>query len=164
MIVLVSDTSVIIDLERADIVAAVLGLPYEFVVPDALYEAELKPYDGHLLLAQGLRIEALNEAELAHATLARRAHNRLSLPDTFALALAELRGWTLLAGDGLLRAQAQERKVECHGTLWVFDQLEASAMMDFASLASCLERLSLHPRCRLPKREIGIRLDRYRIA
>ena len=47
MDVLVSDTSVVIDLERAEILDYVFALPYRFVVPDALYEQELKDYGGN---------------------------------------------------------------------------------------------------------------------
>ncbi|NML13354.1 PIN domain-containing protein, partial [Sphingobium sp. AR-3-1] len=37
MTVLVSDTSVIIDLERADLLDEMFLLPFEFAVPDLLY-------------------------------------------------------------------------------------------------------------------------------
>lgn len=41
MVILVSDTSVIIDLERGDLLEAAFKLPYGFAVPDALYRSEL---------------------------------------------------------------------------------------------------------------------------
>jgi predicted nucleic acid-binding protein len=161
MIILVSDTSVLIDLERADIVSEALTLPYEFVVPDALYAAELEPFNGAELLEKGLRIESLDPNELSAATLIRRAQAKLSLPDTFALALAEGRQWTLLAGDGVLRAEALARRVPCHGTLWIFDELETAGNLDCAVLHARLEQLASHRRCRLPKTEISKRLMRY---
>ena len=40
MKVLVSDTSVLIDLHRGALIPAVFGLPVTFVVPDLLYERE----------------------------------------------------------------------------------------------------------------------------
>ncbi len=42
MRVLVSDTSILIDLERADLLQASFSLDAEFVVPDLLYERELR--------------------------------------------------------------------------------------------------------------------------
>ena len=42
MIVLVSDTSVLIDLERGGFLEAIFSLPYEFAVPDVLYHRELE--------------------------------------------------------------------------------------------------------------------------
>ena len=42
MRVLVSDTSILIDLERADLLRAAFSVDPEFVVPDLLYERELR--------------------------------------------------------------------------------------------------------------------------
>ena len=42
MKVLVSDTSVLIDLDRGSLVEATFRFPFEFTVPDLLYERELK--------------------------------------------------------------------------------------------------------------------------
>lgn len=41
MKVLVSDTSVLIDLERVQVLEPSFRLPFEFVVPDLLYDLEL---------------------------------------------------------------------------------------------------------------------------
>lgn len=41
MIILVSDTSVLIDLERGHFLDACFRLPFEFAVPDLLYRREL---------------------------------------------------------------------------------------------------------------------------
>ena len=41
MRIIVSDTSCIIDLRKADLLEALLALPYTFVMPDALFEDEL---------------------------------------------------------------------------------------------------------------------------
>ena len=38
---LVADTSVLVDLERGSLLAACFRLPFEFVVPDVLYEREI---------------------------------------------------------------------------------------------------------------------------
>jgi hypothetical protein len=100
MRVLVSDTSILIDLERADLLRAAFSLDAEFVVPDLLYERELRDSGGADLLALGLRVESLSEGEVERAQAYRRVHARLALPDTFALTLAKSRRWLLLAGDG----------------------------------------------------------------
>ena len=46
MKVLVSDTSVLIDLDRGSLVEPTFRLPFEFTVPDLLYERELKDHGG----------------------------------------------------------------------------------------------------------------------
>ena len=55
MKVLVSDTSALVDLERGSLLDAAFRLPFEFVVPDLLYERELKGHGGERLLERGVR-------------------------------------------------------------------------------------------------------------
>lgn len=164
MKVLVSDTSVLIDLERAGVISATMSLPFEFVVPDALFEQELRPWNGERLVSLGLRIEPLGDREVTYASAARRACPRLSIIDAFALALAELRDWTLLVGDAALREEAKARSLACHGTLWVFDQLEAAQNSSGGMLHEALSKLRDHPRCRIPAGEVRARLSRYKSA
>lgn len=57
MAILVSDTSVLIDLERAGLLEAMFVLPFEFVVPDLLYERELAGEMGERLLGLGLGLK-----------------------------------------------------------------------------------------------------------
>jgi hypothetical protein len=159
--VLVSDTSVIIDLERGALLQELFRLPLVFVVPDLLYHRELRGPIGDQLVAWGLRVEELSPTELARATTVRRAHTALSVPDTFAFALAESRTWALLTGDGLLRRLAVEEKIQVHGVLWLLDQLEAGKHLSANQLHTALTAIAVHPRCRLPVTEIRKRLTRY---
>ena len=160
MRVLVSDTSILIDLERADLMRAAFSLDAKFVVPDLLYERELRESGGADLLALGLRVESLDEGEVECAQAYRRVHPRLALPDTFALTLAKSRCWLLLTGDGPLRALASAEEVECHGVLWLIDRMHTERVVEAAILRAGLEQLARHPRCRLPRAEIDIRLVR----
>ena len=160
MRVLVSDTSILIDLERADLLRATFSLDAEFVVPDLLYERELRDSGGADLLALGLRVESLDESEVECAQAYRRVHPRLALPDTFALTLAKSRRWLLLTGDGPLRALAAAEEVECHGVLWLIDLMHAERVVEAMILRAGLEQLARHPRCRLPRAEIDVRLVR----
>ena len=55
MKVLVSDTSVLIDLDRGALVEATFRLPFEFTVPDLLYERELREHGGPDFVRLGLK-------------------------------------------------------------------------------------------------------------
>lgn len=162
MHILVSDTSVLIDIERASLTAHLFNLPYVFFVPDLLFERELAPYDGADLIARGLRIEELTGAEVTVATVLRRGHGALSLPDAFAFGLAQGRNWMLLTGDGLLRKLAIQARLQVHGALWLFDELETHEVCKVRELHAGLLTLKQHPRCRLPSKEIDARLQRYK--
>lgn len=164
MPILVSDTSVLIDIERAGLTAHLFALPHDFVVPDLLYDRELAPHDGADLVARGLLIEDLTGAEVQAAARMRRENGALSLPDVYAFSLARERGWTLLTGDGLLRALAERAQLPMHGVLWLFDEMAVHDVCPVNDLHDGLTILSAHRRCRLPRPEINVRLQRYRRA
>jgi predicted nucleic acid-binding protein len=161
MDVLVSDTSVIIDLERAGLIEHIFALPYRFVVPDALYEKEIKDYGGERLLALGLEVRSLTGEQLAQAQRFRARERRISIHDSYALSLAKAEAAILLAGDAAMRRLAEAEEVRCHGVLWVFDQLEEARVVSATALHEGLTRVVAHPRCRLPRDAVQQRLARY---
>ena len=160
MDVLVSDTSVVIDLERAEILEHIFALPYRFIVPDALYEQELKDYGGERLIAKGLQVRTLTGAQMQEAQRLRAMERRISIHDSYALSLAKAEAAILLAGDAAMRQLAEAEGVRCHGVLWVFDQLEDKQSVSPVLLLEALTRLAAHPRCRLPHDEVNVRLAR----
>ncbi len=160
MDVLVSDASVIIDLERAGVIEHVFALPYRFIVPDALYEQELKDYGGARLVAKGLQVRTLTGEQMQEAQRLRTLERRISIHDSYALSLAKAEAAILLAGDAAMRRLAEAEGVRCHGVLWVFDQIEDRHVIAATLLQEALTRLAAHPRCRLPRGEIDLRLAR----
>jgi hypothetical protein len=68
----------------------------------------------------------------------------------------------LLTGDNDLRQLASAEEIECHGLLWLLDLMEEVDVLAANLLHQGLEAISNHPRCRLPRREITIRLERYK--
>ena len=158
---IISDTSVLIDLERGDLLGATFQLDIEFIVPDLLYVRELQPYNGGELVDMGLHVQSLDDGE---TTLAQQYQNTvpaLSLPDSFALALAKKRDWHLLTGDQHLRTLAEAEDVTCNGVLWVLDGILDNDLMNGTDLTSALNQIADHPRCRLPLSEIRSRQRRY---
>jgi hypothetical protein len=162
MTILVSDTSVLIDLERGQFLDSCFRLPFEFAVPDLLYRQELAEFGGPELIARGLRVEELTGAELSVVQQVRGVRRKLSLPDAYAYSLASGRRWGLLSGDGELRALAEAEQIPLYGVLWVTDQLFDGRVIEAAVIVTGLETIAAHPRCRLPDAEIQVRLTRYR--
>jgi len=161
--VLVSDTSVLIDLDRGSLVKSTFRLPFEFTVPDLLYERELRQHGGPEFVRLGLRVAELDGDGVSLALGYLRKRRALSLPDSFALALAKRNAWTLLSGDQELRELAEEEEVRCHGVLWLLDQVFEHRVIEPDDLRDALERIAAHPRCRLPKSEISKRLLAYSV-
>ena len=158
---MVSDTSVLVDLERGDLLEACFRLPYRFCVPDLLYEFELKGQGGTVLRRLGLEVEETDASGIAKALVYYGNVSELSFSDSLALALARNRSWTLLTGDGPLRRLAKEESVECHGVLWVLDRIHESETAAPADLLAGLTAISEHERCRPPRSQIQMRLENY---
>ena len=156
-----SDTSVLIDVERGSLLDACFSLPFSLVVPDLLYRQELEEHGGPGLIQRGLRIEELPGDGVLLALGYRRSNRSLSLPDSFALALAKINSWTLLAGDGDLRDLARSEEVACHGVLWLIDQLFEYGVASADQVCAGIRAIASHPRCRLPRSEITKRIRRY---
>lgn len=161
MRVLVSDTSVLIDLERGMLLEAAFRLPYEFVVPDLLYKRELRDLNGYQLQKLGLRVADLDDHGVTKALLYRNKEPALSLADAFAIALAQANDWVLLTGDQALRRLAHEEQLSCHGVLWVFDQMHLLGTASTQALQEGLLNISAHPRCQLPALEVKEKIKIY---
>ena len=157
---LVSDTSVLVDLERGGILREFFDLPFDIGVPDVLFEDELEDWEGPDLVALGLKVLTLTSDGVSLAQTYQVAAPELSIPDSFALALAKMDDHILLAGDASLRNLAEDEHVVVHGVLWVFDQLEESGVAK-EKLHAALSAIASHPRCRLPNAEIQKRLNKY---
>ena len=161
MIVLVSDTSVLIDLERGGLLELAFSCGLTMVVPDLLYDRELESENSPLLRRLGLGVVALSPDEVSFAQRIRTQRPGLSLPDCFALSCARRPEHALVTGDRLLRAEAQTRHCTVYGLLWLLDQIAASGAVGISLLYEGLTRISNHPRCRLPHGEVRARLQRW---
>lgn len=158
MIILVSDTSILIDLERGGLLEAAFSCGLVMVVPDLLYERELAAENGPLLRKLGLGVVSLTPEEVAIAQQLRAERKALSLPDCFALSCATRANHALVTGDKILRAEAAARLGTVYGLLWILDQMATSGSVAYTILYEGLARISSHPRCRLPHGDVRARL------
>ena len=150
----VLDSSVIIDLDRGNLLDCLFDLPYEFCVPDLLHKKELAGKLGDRLQASGLGIVELTPEELSRATSLRRQTKVISTPDAFAFVLAQSRCGTLLTGDRALRDLGVEQGVKIRGLLWVIAELNRIGVTDASALHAALTPIFAHPRSRLPKAKV----------
>ena len=78
MIVLVSDTSILVDLERGGLLEAAFTCGLTMVVPDLLYQRELESTNGAYLRTLGLNVVELTPDELSLAQKIRMQRLALS--------------------------------------------------------------------------------------
>ena len=163
---IVSDSSCLIDLRKASLIKAFLDLPYEVLIPDALFEEELvrfTPAQKDLLIRGGLRVVELPAERVLRARGIVSEHPQLSIHDAFAFALAETcEDCMLLTGDGGLRALAEANRMEVHGILWVIDRIHNMGLVPTEVLLAVLHDFALDPSVRLPRHELAERIRRYK--
>lgn len=122
MSLLISDTSVLIDIEHGRLTGAMFSLPWQFAVPDVLFIEELADQHAHLLQL-GLISKSLNSNLVSKAYELRQQYTQTSVNDLLALMLAKYENCQLLTSDKALRQVATKLNVEVHGTLWLVDQM-----------------------------------------
>ena len=165
MQVIVSDSSALIDLAKAELMAAVISLPYEFRVPDVLLNDELidlGSYRVRDLLKAGLTVGHLDGDGVARVMAFSVRYPALSTNDCFALALAQIEGDALLTGDQNLRKAAQLEHVVVHGVLWLCDLLLEHGAVSKATLRIVLEEWDADPLVWLPRDELQSRIRMLR--
>ena len=121
-LLLISDTNILIDIEDGSLTPIVFRLSYEIIVPDILFELELKEQHTHLLAA-GLKIKSLSTESVKRTEALNLKYPKPSIIDHSALALSIQEKCPLLTGDKDLRDAAKNEGVEVHGTIWIIEQL-----------------------------------------
>ena len=122
----VVDSSVLVELSKRELLAAMFRLPLTFAVPDLLILQELTDLSGcdrNELPGMGLRVEALDPAGVAMAQSIQAGNRPLSLADCFALTLASINQSLLLTEDKRMRRFARSQHMAVRDVLWVFDRV-----------------------------------------
>ena len=152
MDIVVADSAVLIDLERAGLEDIIVGTGHRWVVPDLLYAMELEASTGPDWRRRGLHVVELSPEEVTAAQQHYQQHRPLSLVDSFAFSLCVERRWILVTRGATLHRLAVDHSVDCHGMLWVI-KLAHTAGFDVVVLEQGVRQLLAQPRCRLPRRE-----------
>lgn len=157
MRIIISDSSVLIDLRKGLLLELFLKLPFEFVIPDMLIESELLSFTKEEinLLKKQMTIATLNGQEVEKALSIVSTLPALSIVDGFALVVAEkYPSCILLTGDKRMRSKAEETDIECHGILWIIEELVKIKSVNSKILLNALEIWSNDQFVRLPHGEI----------
>lgn len=165
MRIIVSDTSCLIDLRKAELLSATLALGFRVQVALPLVHDELSSFaaeDWSRLTDQGLEIVNLDGQQVGRALELKRLYRRLSAYDAFCLALAEIgEDAILLTSDRPLRVAAEDLKIEVHGVLWAIDRIEERGLLPPEALFRALSHLNADPLVFLPEAEVEARLARF---
>lgn len=156
---LISDASVLIDVELAGLSEPMFRLAHEFAVPDVLFEEELR--DQHeALLTLGLQLRPMPAVVIETSVRLRHRYRHPSQNDLFALALAIHERCDLLSGDRRLVEAARELGLNARGTLWVVEELLVAGSIDGPRARTCYSAMR-QGGSRLPWLEVELQLARW---
>ena len=163
MNVLVSDSSILIEFSKRELLDKMFQLEFQFTVPDLLFHEELidlGAYSRQDLLRFGLKVESMDGEGVERAIAYQSERPALSLVDSFALALAAHRGWHLLTEDRTMRSVAESKGIAHMDALWVIDKLLDAGILSAPHVVDVLEAMGDDPRCPVPKSELAARIRR----
>lgn len=158
-----SDTNVWLDFVTINRLEIPFKLPYTYIMNDDAIEDELlSPKElRENLVGLGLQAVELTEEEFYLAEEYNQKYAKPSLYDCVALAIAKVRGITLMTGDGPLRKAAEQEQVQVMGTIGVLDQLYNGNYIDKEEYTYCIKALldNNGNKVRLPNSELLKRVD-----
>ena len=153
-----SDTNIWVDFATIRRLDIPFKLPYTYIMNEDAIEDELLYPEGirEELLNLGLMPVEFSEKEFYLAESYGSKYLKLSRYDRVALAIAKVRGITLLTGDGPLRKAAEQENVTVLGTIGILDQLYEGAYIERAEYIDCLKELLENngKKVRLPEKEL----------
>ena len=159
-----SDTNIWLDFIEINRLEFPFKLPYTYIMnEDAIVDELIYPKGlKDNLITLGLQAVELSEEEFYLAEEYNAKHAKPSVHDCVALAIAKVRGITLMTGDGPLRKLAKQEGVSVIGTIGIMDQLYENGHIDKEEYVSSLKSLieSNGRKVRLPEKELIQRLEK----
>lgn len=161
MPLLISDSSVLIDLIDGELIGQLFQLTDEFATPVALFIEELE--DAYPdLPAMGLHLVEYEGDDWIEGIQAFKAVYRgPSDMDLLALLVARQMQCTLVTGDKKLRAAAEKEKVPVRGTLSLVEAMVVERLISIDEAEAAYKRMRLAG-SRLPWGETKLQIDRLR--
>ena len=163
MKVLISDSSILIEFSKRELLDKMFALEFEFAVPDLLFREELidlSLYSRQDLTGFGLREESLDAEGVELAIAYQSERPALSLVDSFALALADRQGWHLITDDRTMRSVAESKGIAHMDALWVVDRMLDDGILSTSQVVAVLGAMQNDPRCPVPRADLAVRIRR----
>ncbi len=156
MRLLIHDANVLIDLIDTGLLDLALSLPFVMETTD-LVRVEVEPPEQVQVLEKCIDNGSLgliysSVMQLANIYSLKSENPRLSIADCSVIFHALDRSGIVLSGDGRLRKEAEAKKLEVHGTLWVLALMVDQGHLDPATAIAKLKFL-MNTNQRLPQKD-----------
>ena len=168
MIVIVNDANILIDIIKLQLLDAFFNLNWHIHSTNLILENEF--YDEQKLQLQPfidngkLIIQELDVEDIISIMNIQSQKPQLSDKDCSAFHCAQKLNASLITSDNTLRKFAEQKKVEVHGHLWVFDALvEHKCITPMKAIAKLNELNSTNIKLNLPKKECEVRIEIWKL-
>jgi predicted nucleic acid-binding protein len=151
MLYLIVDTSILIDLERLDLIRQAGCLKQKLHIVDIVLRVECNHIE-QLVKKCGFVIESLSGDELTEAYRVEGMTGKITIYDAMSFAFAKKRNMTLATGDGSLRALAERTGVKYIGLLWFIKEMYLQNIITLEDAAKILKAIKSDKRFRLPEK------------
>jgi predicted nucleic acid-binding protein len=167
MKVVVNDANILIDLVKLQLLPHFFGLGWEYHTTSLVFEELFEDQQEAFFAYQDkgiFFIAELDATELVTIIELQLEKPQLSEQDCSALFYTIKKAGVLLSSDKNLREFAENKSVEVHGHLWIFDAMVAQNCISPPRAADKLEELinNINPKLRLPDHECKRRLGLWR--
>lgn len=129
MLLLISDTNILIDMEAGELMMTLFRLPMKFGIPDVLYFEEIEPDSPDLEMLGLAVMEVVSEFVDYALQLPGKYGEAASRNDYLALALAKQEACDLLTGDHALKDAARGEGVKVRGTVWLLCEMVKNQLL-----------------------------------
>ena len=163
--VVVSDTSILIELLKLDLLESFFQLKFSmatsiFVIEEVTDREQtelIKRFIGENVLL----VNSPDERQLALAVSLYHKNSKLSLTDCCVIELAQRIGATVLTGDQRMREESERNKIPCAGFLTIMQQLVAENLLSKEQGVQKVEMHSANNK-RAPKLECLALVERWK--
>lgn len=157
------DANILLDFQAGDCIDLLFSLPFDFRTSDIVAYEVRRSFTRQELDLVGLQIEELEGAQNETIYTMHQEHQELSVQDISVFLLAERRKAYLISGDGTLREFAESHSIECHGTIWLLENLIKMKIISHLDAAAALRKMLEEP-CPprwLPREECEKRIKKW---
>lgn len=125
--VVIKDASIIIDLLKLELLPKIFKLPYKFYTTDFILN-EIIQKDQRMLIDAFIEMGSISIIESNTEALDKISEifnkiKKLSFADSSVIYFASEMDAIIFTSDNRMRKEAENRKIEVHGILWVFKEM-----------------------------------------
>jgi hypothetical protein len=153
MLYLIVDTSILIDLERLDLLRQAGCLKQRLHIVDIVLRVEC-PHIEQLVKKYGFVLESLSGDELMEAYRVEGVTGKITIYDAISYVFAIKRNMTLATGDGSLRALAKRTGVKYVGLLWFVNEMYLQDVITLDDEEKILKAIKSDKRFRIPENQV----------